>query len=191
MLHKILIATNKYIIKAGFCNMLLSKSNNVFIDHTESLDDLFSKINHNSYDLLILDYSTTDGTNIISKLKNISSRIKIIIYTSGKINNTIINKNKGADAFLDIETKEFDISLTINNLLNNNSKSSHSVEDEHPVQKLSHREIQILRLLIKGNSNTDISRELLLKDSTVSTYKKRIFEKLHVHSVLQLVHMNI
>jgi len=52
---------------------------------------------------------------------------------------------------------------------------------------LSHREFQILALLAEGKSNIDISSELNLKKSTVSTYKKRIMQKLNINNNMGLV----
>jgi len=52
---------------------------------------------------------------------------------------------------------------------------------------LSHREFQILSLLATGKSNIDISEELNLQKSTVSTYKKRIMQKLNIDNNIGLV----
>lgn len=54
-------------------------------------------------------------------------------------------------------------------------------------QKLSNREFEIARLMIKGYGNLEISNELNLKASTVSTFKSRIFQKLKIFNIIQLV----
>ena len=43
--------------------------------------------------------------------------------------------------------------------------------------KLSEREVEVFGMMIKGKSNIDIARELLLSTNTISTFKRRIFEK--------------
>ncbi len=53
---------------------------------------------------------------------------------------------------------------------------------------LSERELEILRLLSKGFSYKMIAEELYISIDTVRTYVKRIYEKLHVHSVTEAVH---
>ncbi|WP_433797673.1 response regulator [Actinoplanes sp. CA-252034] len=45
---------------------------------------------------------------------------------------------------------------------------------------LSHREIDVLRLIARGQTNADIARELLIAEATVKTYVVRIFAKLGV-----------
>jgi DNA-binding NarL/FixJ family response regulator len=59
--------------------------------------------------------------------------------------------------------------------------------DIHSVERLSKREFQIFKLLAEGNGNIEISNSLNLKMSTISTYKKKIFEKLQVKNVVDLV----
>jgi len=50
---------------------------------------------------------------------------------------------------------------------------------------LSHRELEILRLLIEGNSNKVIGRKLEITDGTVKVHLRTIFHKLKVESRLQ------
>ncbi|MBL8488641.1 MAG: hypothetical protein JNK22_16285 [Rhodocyclaceae bacterium] len=52
---------------------------------------------------------------------------------------------------------------------------------------LSKREREVLNGIVSGERNTDIAARLALSPKTVSTYQKRLFEKLDVGSVSQLV----
>ena len=58
---------------------------------------------------------------------------------------------------------------------------------DNPLEKLSERELEIATLLVKGFGNLEISNELNLKATTVSTYKARIFEKLEVTNLPALI----
>jgi DNA-binding NarL/FixJ family response regulator len=60
---------------------------------------------------------------------------------------------------------------------------------DNPLEKLSERELEIATLLVKGFGNLEISNELNLKATTVSTYKARIFEKLEVTGRAELTHL--
>ena len=53
---------------------------------------------------------------------------------------------------------------------------------------LTEREIEILKLLSKGLSYKMVARDMNISLDTVRTYVKRIYEKLHVHSVTEAVH---
>ena len=52
---------------------------------------------------------------------------------------------------------------------------------------LTARELQVMRLLARGMSNTDIACELFLGDATIKTHVARIFSKLSLHDRAQAV----
>jgi DNA-binding NarL/FixJ family response regulator len=57
----------------------------------------------------------------------------------------------------------------------------------NPLEQLSNREIEVARLLIKGYGNLEIAELLNIKKSTVSTFKNRIFEKLDIDNLADLI----
>ena len=56
-----------------------------------------------------------------------------------------------------------------------------------PLDSLSNREMQVLKLLASGHSVGDIARELSLSANTISTYRARLFEKLDIKNPVELV----
>ena len=52
---------------------------------------------------------------------------------------------------------------------------------------LTARELDVMRLLARGMSNTDIARQLFLGDATAKTHVARIFSKLSLHDRAQAV----
>ena len=60
--------------------------------------------------------------------------------------------------------------------------------EKAPHEILSDREFQILLMMSKGKSQTDIAKELSISISTVNTYRSRIFEKLNLQSNAELIH---
>lgn len=52
--------------------------------------------------------------------------------------------------------------------------------------KLSPREKDIVKLMIVGNTNTEISQKLFISESTVETHRKNIYRKTDTHSVPKL-----
>lgn len=47
--------------------------------------------------------------------------------------------------------------------------------------------MDVAKFLVKGMSIIEVSREMNLKNSTVSTYKTRIFEKLQLDNIADLI----
>lgn len=56
---------------------------------------------------------------------------------------------------------------------------------------LSDRELQVLKLFAKGLSRREIARELKIKETTVSTYKTKLIEKLDLRNFAELIHYAI
>ena len=59
-------------------------------------------------------------------------------------------------------------------------------EDESPLDLLSERELQIMLMITQGQKVQDISKKLCLSPKTVNSYRYRIFEKLGIHSDVEL-----
>jgi two-component system response regulator NreC len=54
-------------------------------------------------------------------------------------------------------------------------------------QRLSERELEVLRLLLQGHTNTQIARQLRISVKTIETYRSRIYNKLELHSRADLM----
>ena len=55
-------------------------------------------------------------------------------------------------------------------------------------KRLSTREVEVLKLLSSGKKNKEIALELDINEKTVSTYKARLFKKLNVSNLVDLIH---
>jgi len=56
-----------------------------------------------------------------------------------------------------------------------------------PVETLTERESEVMRLLAKGMANKEIGRDLHISEDTVKTHVSRILAKLGAHSRTQAV----
>jgi DNA-binding CsgD family transcriptional regulator len=63
--------------------------------------------------------------------------------------------------------------------------------NSNPLQALSAREHQVLRLVVEGRSSKEIARIAGLKSSTIDTYRSRIMIKLQVGGLSELVRFAI
>jgi DNA-binding NarL/FixJ family response regulator len=59
----------------------------------------------------------------------------------------------------------------------------------NPLSQLTERELQVANLYANGLGNLEIANQLDIKQNTVSTMKKRIFEKLQVENLIELVNL--
>jgi DNA-binding NarL/FixJ family response regulator len=60
-------------------------------------------------------------------------------------------------------------------------------EVKSPLERLSHREREVLQLIVEGKSSAEIAAILLLSVHTVDTYRGRIMQKLGISNIPSLV----
>lgn len=156
--------------------------------------------------VLDLDLPKTDGFDLISKLKKMLPTIKILILSSHEENvygNRV--RQLGAQGFVNksasgkiIVTAAIAVSqgytfytASTVNILNSGKKSSSEITTEQSSEKrlqgISDREFQVLKFLGKGFSNSEISEHLHISNKTVATYKSRLYDKLAVHNIADLI----
>jgi len=63
--------------------------------------------------------------------------------------------------------------------------------ERSPLDELSHREIEVMMMLVQGSDIQQIADTLHISHKTVRTYKARLYEKLGVKNAVGLTHMAI
>ena len=58
-----------------------------------------------------------------------------------------------------------------------------------PFEQLSPREMQVTLMILDGRRNKNVAESLSLSEKTVSTYRQRIYEKLHVSTDVELTRL--
>jgi two-component system response regulator EvgA len=144
--------------------------------------------------VLDLDLPRTDGFDLITKLKVINASIKILILSSHeeKVYGNRV-RSLGAQGFVNkavsgkiIITAAIAVSQGYTFFTANTSQMSPK-SDEEKLSKISDREFQVLKFLGKGFSNSQISEHLHISNKTVATYKSRLYEKLAVNNIADLI----
>ena len=190
--YNILLADDHAIIRNGLEFLIKMLEFPITFFYASNKKELFLELNQNPIDLLILDLNFEEGNSLIwlQEIKTNFSKVKIIIFTSF---DEAVYKNRvfslGESAFVSKLSNPEEIKNTVEKILLeektevqvDNSKTS-SV-----LSVLSNREMEIALLLIKGYGNLEISNELNIKSTTISTYKQRIQEKLKLSSLPELI----
>tara|TARA_S200000501_G_scaffold357875_1_gene382009 strand:+ start:4132 stop:4764 length:633 start_codon:yes stop_codon:yes gene_type:complete len=163
--------------------------------------DLFEFIKENSIDLIFceMDLENENPTLLIERIKKEYPKTSVVIYTgmpqdiyavsllkAGAIG-FISKKSLGRVILQAIERisrfNRFPIATDHRNELNYNLDLN---RPKNKFGKLSKREIEVLRLIVKGYRNIEISTELDIHQKTVNTYKSRLMNKLEVKNLVNL-----
>ncbi len=154
-------------------------------------------------DVIIMDIDMPGKTGIeaVKEVKQVHPDVEIIMHTVFDDDDRIFNaikagatgyllKNKGLTTLLDSIRQVYEGGSPISpaiarRILISNTNETKKLPNDHA---LSQKEIQILELLAQGLSYKMVGDKLDIKLDTVRTYIKRIYEKLHVHSVTEAIH---
>lgn len=174
--------------------------NSVFLP-CRSLQELKELLVQEPADFGIFDAQFPDG-NILQGLPNISQQypdLKILIFSSfDEATYAVKFIHAGAHGFLSKLSEESTLSIAVQQLVEHGEylseltksemiKSLKNPEQINPISKLTERELEVAIMYAKGWGNLEVSNHLGVKQNTVSTLKKRIFEKLNLQTNLDLI----
>lgn len=199
---KIIIADDHGVVRRGIANIINENWERTSFSFADSFDQAVVKLNE-SADLLILDINMPGGNKftMVDEARRLQPNIKILIFSS--YNESIYAGRylqAGANGYLQKNSEEPEIVNAIGTVLAGKKYVSNQLKDslvdafeesyfhnKNPINSLSNRELEIGMLLVSGSGVLEISNKLNIQMGTVSTYKGRIFDKLRVKSVVELV----
>lgn len=189
----IIVADDHAVIRKGL---------NLFINYEEDLnmvgeaqdgDELMGLIDSTEADVLLLDLDMPklNGLTVIPRLHRSRPNLEVIIlsmhpeeiygrtaYIKGA--SGYITKDKGPRHLVHAIRMVHEGEKVFSPDILNRKRKKRSI-------KLSHREVQVLKLLVKGYANKNIAKELDISDKTVSTYKLRLLNKIGGNSTVDLI----
>ena len=155
------------------------------------------KENQGEFQIIFMDISmpVMDGITATFEIKKLYPDVKIIGMSQHDDQRRIkqMIKNGAAAYLLKISGSDI-IFAAIDAVLENRRYFSPSVADilfENQIEKktvdLSQRELEVLKELVKGKSIKEIAFEKGLAESSIITFKKRMFEKTDTSSIHSLI----
>ena len=199
--YKILIVDDHLVVRTGVTIILQNEIDNLDISYASNFLETIKVLNDNSYDLIILDINIPGGKNteMIADIRKIQQDVKILMFSAHEEESYALRYiQAGADGYLNKLSGEEKIVEAIQSIIDYGKYLTYEIMDKlndssllkeplNPFDKLSNREIEIVKLLIKGEGNLEISNKLGIQMSTVSTYKNRVFEKLRINNLVELI----
>ncbi|MBP6557872.1 MAG: response regulator transcription factor [Flavobacterium sp.] len=196
-----LIADDHSIVRQGVSLLIKELFFNAKIHQAGNFKDTLKILRETKVDLLVLDINFPDGNslNIIAETKTIQPDIKILIFSAYDEDIYALRYlNAGASGYLNKGSSEEEMKQALKSMMVSGKYITQNIKDRildsyiskkpiNPIELLSNREVEVARLLIKGYGNMEIAEYLNVKKSTVSTFKNRIFEKLEIDNLADLI----
>jgi DNA-binding NarL/FixJ family response regulator len=184
---KVLIADDHTIIFSGIKLILNLNLNIKNIVECSQLSSLLPTIEKENPTHIILDVTFPEGSSItlIEKIIERHPETRILLFSMHPevMFQRILSKYK--IDYCEKKTSEIEITRRFSEFFNGVSVPR---LNKKPLIK-GKRENQILHMLMEGKSTLSIATELGIKSNTVSTIKARIFHKLNVTNIVELVQL--
>lgn len=198
-----LLIDDHEVVRSGVKTVLLElfKPCEVYEAHNDKT--ALEQLKARPYNLIIMDVQIpdTDTTGLMDYIKVAYPDSKVLIFSMTPEN--IYGKRflkAGAMGFVAKNAGLAELQKAIEMILNGRIYMSNTLLEQlvvdisgnradNPFEKLSSREVEIVSLLTSGKSITEIANILSLAISTVGTYKARLFEKLKVHNLVELIEL--
>jgi two-component system invasion response regulator UvrY len=205
MNNKILILEDHNIVAAGLFNLIKQEFDGfeaaIAITFPDGLD-LLKELQ--PVELVILDVQLpgSESVKMVSLLRAVQPGVRILVFTALEDTRHALNfLSAGANGFISKKLELPHVAHAIRTVLDNKKYMTEEVQQKvaesffqnlnpstvYEDISLTPRENEVLELMLEGKKTKDISHDLKLKLTTVSSHKSRIFEKLRVNNIVELV----
>lgn len=199
---RILIADDHPIIRNGLKQIIAAFDDMVVTDEAGNGDEVLKILDEKAFDALVLDLSMPgrSGIDLIKQIKAEKPKLPILILSVHKEAQYAVRTLKaGASGYLCKDSASQQLVQAIRQVAAGKKFVSEEVAGYlaqtvagkgtslEPHTRLSDREFEILLMIVRGRSVSEIASDLLLSVKTVSTHKTRILEKMEMDNAADLV----
>ncbi|KFF15192.1 response regulator transcription factor [Chryseobacterium sp. JM1] len=196
-----LLADDHSIVRQGMAILIDEIVPNARVYQTSSLLQIVELIESKGVEIAVIDAHFPDGNSlhILSQMKAANPNIKILVFTGLEEDLHVLKFIKaGANGYVSKLSEEEEIRQAISDMVQKGEYFSalsrnlmvqfvHNPDLINPLSPLTNRELQIAEMYAEGNGNLEIANQLNIKQNTVSTIKKNIFEKLKIENLVELI----
>ena len=206
MTCNLLLVDDHSLIRAGVRALVLDIPGYAVIGEANDGSQLLEMVEQLNPDIVLLDISMkeTGGLEALQRLKRVRPQSKVLILSMHTDPALIMQAlESGAHGYLlkDTTATELEHALealrnnerylspaiahtVINQALTRNQKQALETSDSH---NLTARQLEILRLIVRGKSTREIANGLGLSIKTVETHRSQIMKRLQIYDVAGLV----
>ena len=182
--------------------MLLEHEGYKVVGETDNGCDAIQMVRECLPDLIILDISIPklDGLEVLCRFNAMNTAMKTLILTAQSPTLFATRcMRSGADGYVCKEGDLSELLSAIRAVLSgynyfpsqalNTSGQEGSCEELELFKTVNDRELMVLQLFAQGRTNKEIAKGMFLSNKTVSTYKKRLMQKLKAKSLVELIEL--
>ena len=199
---RILLADDHTLVREGIKRLLHDTYPAAEIVDVSDSVDLIKKVLKEKWDVIICDISMPPGDSgleAIKAIKEFSPKTPVLILSMHAPDQYAVRAIKaGAMGYLTKGSAANELVKAVNQVLSGKKYLNAEVADiladafgntshNQLIESLTDRELEVFKLLASGKSISDIAKELVVTNNTVSTFRSRVFEKMHFQNNLELI----
>jgi two-component system, NarL family, invasion response regulator UvrY len=192
----ILIVDHLLLVRLGLREALRQEYSEIVIGEAETGEEVLVEVQRREWDLIILDISLPDqhGLSVLEAIRAHRPEARVLIMLSIEESlHAVRAMELGASGYVSRNARSSDLIDAARQVLAGKQFFDESISRRWNLRpqalhaNLSAREYQVMLALAGGRGVDEIATELSIAVGTVSTYKRRILNKLHLNSTADLV----
>jgi DNA-binding NarL/FixJ family response regulator len=196
----VLIADDHGVVRRGLREILADALPGTEFSEAANGDEVLSQLGKSTIALLVLDINMPgrSGMDVLRDVKQAYPRLPVIILSVHPEDQYGVRcLRAGAAAYINKESAPEELAIAAKKILSGGHYISNSLAEklvanlDEPADKplhelLSDREHEVMRMIAAGVPLTEIGERLHVSVKTISTYRSRIMEKMHMKSNAEL-----
>lgn len=198
---RIIIADDHPIVRAGMRQILAESDDVVVAAEVDSGEKILQEIAAADYDVALLDITMPGmgGLEALKRIKTLSPQLPVLMLSIHTEDQFAVRCLKaGASGYLTKASAPEELVKAIRRVVGGRKYISTDLAEKLamglgvnprllPHERLSDREFQVLSMIARGMTVTDVARDLRLSVKTVSTYRTRVIEKMGMANNAELI----
>jgi DNA-binding NarL/FixJ family response regulator len=198
---RVVVADDHPVVRQGLKQILADTPDITVAGEASTAREVLTEVRRHGCDVVLLDLSMPGGSglDVIQQIKAESPVTRILVLSMHAEDQYAVRVLRlGASGYLTKECAPDELVNAIRRVHGGGRYVSQSLAETlvnhldrpaqlSPHQALSDREYQVLCLIAKGLRGPQIARELRLSEKTVSTYRTRVMQKMHLKTTADLI----
>jgi len=200
---RILLADDHAVVRAGLRALLTAEPDLELVGEAEDGDQVLQMATRLRPELVLMDVSmpSQNGIDALRQLKEILPEAHVLVLTVHEDESLVRRAIRaGASGYVVKRAAESELIQAIRTVSRGDiyvhpamtrallkDLVPSSTMRHPPGNTLTHREVDVLRLLARGYTNHQIAKELVISARTVEGHRANLMGKLELHSRLELV----
>lgn len=198
---KILIADDHTVLREGLKQILSCGFSNIQFGEAATTLDTLELLRREVWSILLLDVFMPGrgGLEVLQEMRHGFPLLPVLVLSSAPEEQLGLRVLRaGAAGYINKQAAPQELIRALQKVLAGGKYVSAALAERLakevgrgqllPQDSLSHREFQVMQLLVSGKTIKEIAAELEVSVKTVSTFHTRIWEKLRVKNDVELVH---